>query len=580
MSNDEKTQPGPDESPSGAPGEWKPEQWQPEAARHPLEMSGPGSESAPAAGQPASPGDESGPAVPETPAKPTWVPPPPPPAWPQPDAWPQPNAWPQPPTQPGWPAQPQGWPQQQASGWPPQASSWPPQAPAWPPQPSPSWPPQPSPSWPPQPSQGWTPPASDSPTARRSTRLPQILVLVAACLISFSGGMVFDHLAFPSQPGSPQSSSGSGTAVQLQGSGVYDQALEIVRGNYVGRADVTDKQLLYGSIKGMVEALGDTNHSVFLTPEENKSFEDSLNSTLGGIGVLLDSVGDPIVLRVLPGSPAEKAGLKIGDQITLVDGVSTNGWDYEQMGAKLRGEPGTSVQITILHAGSTVPVDLTLVRASIALPLVTWGFVPGTHIADILLTQFADGAADKVIAAIKAAEKAGATSIILDLRGNPGGYADQARQVASEFLTSGNVYLTEDANGKRREIAVDTTTEHTSLPLIVLVDRGSASSSEIVAGAIQDAGRAKILGVSTIGTGTVLQKFVLSDGSAIFLGVEYWLTPSGQRIFGRGITPDIKVSMPAGVYPIDPVDFASMSVSQLNASGDAQLLAAVKELGR
>jgi carboxyl-terminal processing protease len=206
--------------------------------------------------------------------------------------------------------------------------------------------------------------------------------------------------------------------------------------------------------------------------------------------------------------------------------------------------------------------------------------VPGTHTADIVLTEFGSGAADQLQADITAAQKAGATSMILDLRGNPGGYAQEATDVASEFLSSGVVYIEQDSNGVNTEIRVNAARSHTNIPLVVLVDHNSASASEIVAGALQDAGRARIVGVNTFGTGTVLQQFPLSDGSVIILGTAWWLTPKGHRIFGVGIKPDEIVQMPAGILPIYPTDLPTMSSSQFNSSGDTQLLAGVKDLNK
>jgi carboxyl-terminal processing protease len=490
MSNDDE------KAKASEPGAWPAEPWKAHAPNQPLEMSGFGTE----AGAPAD----------ETPTPPVWAPP-----QPQSGEWQQPSAWPRPPAPPVWPPQPQGWP--------PQPQGWQQPAPSWPPQPQPSWPPQPAPSWPPDTSMG-------SLTPRRSSSwYSQILALVAACLIAFSGGMVFDHLVFPTQSTAGPNTGATGTYSPLQGSSLYDEALQIVRADYVGRANVTDQQLLYGSIKGMVQALGDTGHSVFLTPEEYQAFQTSLSGQVAGIGVFISSTGELKVNRVLPGSPAEAGGIKAGDLITAVDGVSAADWTYTQLASKIRGKAGTSVKVTVVHAGSTTPVDITMIRANVNVPLVSWGMVPGTKIADIALAEFSDGASKELLAAIEAAKAAGATSIIFDLRGNPGGYASEAQQVASEFLKSGNVYLTEDANGRRTEVPVDTSQTRTDLPMVVLVDHDSASSSEIVAGALQDAGRAKVVGVATVGTGTVLQKYVLSDGSALFLGVEYWLTPNGRR---------------------------------------------------
>jgi carboxyl-terminal processing protease len=281
---------------------------------------------------------------------------------------------------------------------------------------------------------------------------------------------------------------------------------------------------------------------------------------------------------VIPGAPAAAAGVKAGDFITAVDGVSTSTMTFDQLGSKIRGSAGTQVTITVIHLGTTSPVDLTMTRANVTVPLATWAMVPGTHVADIALSEFSTGAADQLQTDITAATSAGATSIILDLRGNPGGYAAEAQDVASEFLTSGVVYIQQDAKGNNTSIDVNTGRTHTNVPLVVLVDHDSASSSEIVAGALQDHGRAKIVGVNTFGTGTVLEPFQLSDGSVIILGTAWWLTPNGHRIFNVGIKPDQTVQMTGTTLPVDPGALAAMSASQLAASGDAQLLAAVQDL--
>lgn len=497
-----------------------------------------------------------------------WAPPPPASPWqsPQQGGWAQPGPSP-------WGSQPSG-----PTGWPPQ----PPAPPVW----------QPGVGW--QAPQGWQatqqlpsfggsgtpPPGTGAP--RRPSRLPGYLAVIAACLIAFSGGMVVDHSLFPRTVSTGDQSGGSvaplGTA---ENSALYNQALQIIKSRFVGRSSVTDQQLLYGAIKGMVDSLGDTGHSTFLTPAEYAAFQASLNASVAGIGVIMSSANSVFrVDRVIAGSPAAAGGVKVGDTITAVDGTSTTDMTLTDLGAKIRGPAGTKVTITVLHAGSTTPVDITLTRAAINVPLTGWGMVPGTHIADIVLVEFSTGAGDQVQQDITAAQKAGATSIILDLRGNPGGYAQEAQDVASEFLSSGIVYIEQDANGKNTSISVDTSRTHTDLPLVVLVDHDSASSSEIVAGALQDSGRAKIVGVATFGTGTVLQQFKLLDGSYIILGTSWWLTPHGHKIFGTGIQPDETVPMAAGTLPADPTAFTTMTVAQLNASGDAELLAAVKDLSK
>jgi len=511
-------------------------------------------------------------------------------------AAPAPTPAPLPPRPAAWqPPRPVAWSASDANQWAPPPSGpsqW--QAPQPPPAP-PAWPPgagwQQGPSWPP--GSGWQPnqpprpfgypsqPPAGHATSRGRSRLPKFLAVIAACLIAFSGGMVTDRFGFPNntpqsgQPGTAAAASGTNAGYAL-----YNEALQIVKQNFVGRASVTDQQLIYGAITGMINSLGDTGHSTFLTPAEYAAFKASLGASVLGIGVTLSSNnGVYTVDKVIAGSPAAAAGVKAGDQITAVNGVSTTGMTFDRLGTEIRGTPGTKVTISVIHLGAATPVDITITRANVVIPLVGWGIVPGTHIADIALSEFSTGASDQVKAAIAAAQKAGATSIILDLRSNPGGYASEAQEVASEFLPSGVVYIQQDAAGNSQDINVDPKQTHTNLPLVVLVDHDSASSSEIVAGALQDSGRARIVGVATFGTGTVLQQFTLSDGSVIFLGTAWWLTPNGHRIFGVGITPNQIVAMPAAALPIDPTTLGAMTTSQLNSSGDAELLAAVKDLG-
>lgn len=369
------------------------------------------------------------------------------------------------------------------------------------------------------------------------------------------------------------------TNTPLQDFALYEQALQIVRQNFVGSSDVTDQQLLYGSIRGMVDALGDTGHSTFLTPEEYAASQSQLSGSVAGIGVLLGTDNSQFtVTRVLDGSPAEQAGVKVGDQITAVNGQDVSGLTLDQFTAEVRGQAGTQVTITVVRPGVAQPIDITMTRAVVTVPLVSWGMIPGTSVADIGLVEFSQGASDQLAAAIKSATDAGATGIVLDLRGNPGGYASEAVYVASQFISTGTVYITQDASGNRTSNDVNTSVQHTSLPLVVLVDHDTASAAEIVAGALQDSKRGTIVGESTYGTGTVLQAFQLSDGSAILLGTAYWLTPNGDKIFGKGITPDQEVALASGVVPLDPSTLPSMTAAQLNASGDAQLLAAVKDL--
>jgi len=449
----------------------------------------------------------------------------------------------------------------------PQASS------AWPPQPQPpTW--QAGVAWQPQARWGAAPAGMYAP--RRSSRLPLLMSVAAVGLLAFSGGLLTDRFGFAASP------TGSNPSTSPQSDALYNEAVQVIKQNFVGRADLTDQQLTYGSIAGLVDSLGDTGHSEFLTAAEYAAMQSELNSSsIAGIGVILsDDNGAYKVDRVLDNTPAAGAGIEAGDEITAVNGTSTANMSFDDLATAIRGEPGTSVTLTVIHLGSSTPVDVTMVRATITVPLAEWGMVPGTHIADISLAEFSSGAADQVQSDITAATTAGATAIVLDLRGNPGGYADEAQEVASEFLSSGTVYIEQDANGNDTDYSVDAKRAHTTLPMVVLVDHDSASSAEIVTGALQDAGRARIVGVNTYGTGTVLEPFKLSDGSVIILGTSWWLTPDGHRIFGVGITPDQKVSLQGTAQPTDPTALSTMTTAQFSASTDSQLIAAVNDLSQ
>jgi carboxyl-terminal processing protease len=205
--------------------------------------------------------------------------------------------------------------------------------------------------------------------------------------------------------------------------------------------------------------------------------------------------------------------------------------------------------------------------------------IPGTTTAVVQVLQFSSGSGDAATKDIQGALDAGATQIVLDMRGNPGGYVNEAVKVASQFLDKGTVYQERDRKGDVKSIDATGGGIATQIPLVVLVDRGSASSAEIVAGALQGNHRAKLVGETTFGTGTVLNTYALSDGSAIRLGVLEWLTPTGQTIFGKGITPDYEIAMPSGGAPMDTSQIAaSTGPGAVESSGDAQLAAALQVL--
>jgi carboxyl-terminal processing protease len=358
---------------------------------------------------------------------------------------------------------------------------------------------------------------------------------------------------------------------------LYAEALDVVRNNYVDQQSIHSKKETYGAIRGMLGTLGDSGHTRFLTPEERKQNDQSLSGTYVGIGVQLEQQkGEIVVAAPIQDSPAEKAGISTDDVLVAVDGKSVRGDEVSEVVDKVKGPVGTEVELTVLHDGQKRTYDLR--RAEIDSPVVSWAVIPDTDVAIVALSSFSDNSAQELKDAFEEAGAAGARRFVWDLRNNPGGRLDQAVQMAGYFLDPGSViYIRKDASGKREEIKVEGDPESTDAPLAVLVNGGSASSAEILAGALRDNGRATVIGETTYGTGTVLSEFVLRDGSSILLGVAEWLTPDGDFIRETGIVPDVKVALHNGTEPITPDAARDLSKKQI-LGRDAQLREAFKKL--
>jgi len=358
---------------------------------------------------------------------------------------------------------------------------------------------------------------------------------------------------------------------------LYAEALDVVRNNYVDQEDIDPKKETYGAIKGMLGTLGDNGHTRFLTPAERKQNDQSLSGTYVGIGVQLEEEkGDIVVAAPIQDSPADRAGISTDDVLVGVDGKSVRGDDVSEVVEKVKGPVGSEVELTVLHDGKKRTYDLR--REEIDSPVVSWTVIPDSDVAVVLLSSFSDDSAQEMEDAFREARAAGAKRFVLDLRNNPGGQLDQAVQMAGYFLKPGSVvYIREEASGKREDVKVEGDPESTNAPLAVLVNGGSASSAEILAGALRDNGRATVIGETTYGTGTVLSEFVLRDGSSILLGVAEWLTPDGDFIRETGIEPDIKVPLKNGAEQITPEGARDLSKGQI-LGRDAQLREAYKKL--
>jgi carboxyl-terminal processing protease len=350
---------------------------------------------------------------------------------------------------------------------------------------------------------------------------------------------------------------------------------------YVDRQAVKPTQLTYGAISGMVDALGDTGHSRFMSPEMVKAENNFTQGQFEGIGAEVEMKdGNVVIVAPIDGTPAQKAGLRPGDVIEKVNGKDVTGLSLNDVVSQILGPAGTKVTITIYTPSTGVSRDVTLQRAKITLHNVTWQQIPGTTIADVRISAFSQGVTNDLKKALTEIQAQHMTGIVLDLRNDPGGLLDEAVGVASQFLDSGNVLLEKDASGKITDVPVKSGGLATKTPMVVLINQGTASAAEIVAGALQDANRATLIGETTFGTGTVLNEFKLSDGSALLLATQEWLTPAGRVIWHKGITPDTAVTLPANVIPLTPDAMKSMTAKDIQSSGDQQLQKAVDDLNQ
>jgi len=354
------------------------------------------------------------------------------------------------------------------------------------------------------------------------------------------------------------------------------EAWNAIHDHYVDRASVKPVPLTYGAISGMVAALGDTGHSTFLSPEMIKEEEDFTAGKYVGIGAEVKmKEGHVVVVTPLDGSPAQKAGLQPGQIILAVNGQDIMGLNLFQVVKRISGPAGTRVNLRILDSKTGVTREVSLTRAAIVMNNVIWRRLPASGVVHLRIAGFSEGVSKDLQMALGEIKKQDLKGFILDLRNNPGGLLNEAVSTASQFRSGGNVLLEKDAEGHSTSLPVDKGGMAPSTPMVVLVNNGTASAAEIVAGALQDHARASLVGTTTFGTGTVLQQFPLSDGSALLLAVKEWLTPNGSQIWHKGITPNFVVSLPEGVAPMFPEEEQGRTPQQLEASKDTQLLKAL-----
>ena len=302
---------------------------------------------------------------------------------------------------------------------------------------------------------------------------------------------------------------------------------------------VDEARLWEGAIKGALETLNDP-YSNWFPPADYTAFQSQLNGRFEGIGVFIDFKDHYLtVVRPIKGSPAEQAGLRTGDQITAADGFDLRDVPLEEAANHIRGPAGTTVHLRIYRPGEKRTFEVDVARAAITLPVIDSKMLT-EKMGYIHLQQFTSGASSKFDEAVRTLTGEGASGLIIDLRGNPGGYLDQVVQIASRFVPQGQpVIWTVNRSGKTAMNAIPAVP--IEMPTVFLVDNASASASEILAGAIQDYGVAPIVGIKTFGKGTVQEILTFSDGSGLKLTIDEYLTPKQHHVHGQGITPDVTV---------------------------------------
>ncbi len=320
-----------------------------------------------------------------------------------------------------------------------------------------------------------------------------------------------------------------------------EEAWEIIFRDYVDQDSLDADTLIQGAIRGMVEAVDDP-YTVYLDAETYQLSLEDLAGKFEGIGAYVAVKDEQIVIIApLAGSPADTAGIKAGDIILEVDGQSTAEMSLVETVLKVRGPEGTTVALLVLHEGETEPELIEIVRAEIEVTSVN--FEMREDIAYINITDFTEGTAEELYPVMESITQQGAAGIILDLRGNPGGYLDTVVSVAGFFLSEGVVLDMVDNEGQHTVYSVEPSDIVTDLPLVVLVDEYSASGSEVLAGALQDYGRATIAGRRTFGKGSVNILRQLKDGSGLYITTGRWFTPNGRLIEGEGLSPDYELEL-------------------------------------
>jgi len=367
--------------------------------------------------------------------------------------------------------------------------------------------------------------------------LGAVIVAVAATT-TFVAGFGVGHYVIPS----PQAAAAATAEAHEEQFRLFWEAWRLLEEQFYTQEPLDSQAMTYGAIRGMVTSLED-RHTVFMDPVQADLFKEDLDGSFGGIGATVNMTEEGLlrITKPLPGSPAEEAGLEVGDIIVEVDSQTVQGLDLVKAIMLIRGPQDTSVRLVVRRMDGSVS-QLTIRRGIITVPT-TEARLLEDGIAYLALWECNARAPQEVDGALTELMREDPRGLVLDLRGNPGGFLYVAKEVASQFVDRGLLLLERSSDGSTIRHEAQPGGLATDVPLVVLVDGGSASASEIIAGAIQDTGRGILIGEQTFGKGSVQTTERLSDGSALQITIRRWFTPNDRQIQGEGLTPDVEIVM-------------------------------------
>jgi carboxyl-terminal processing protease len=374
----------------------------------------------------------------------------------------------------------------------------------------------------------------------------QTTLAVLAVLAAFIGGYLFGNQPTTSARGNIFDGlvkDKPGRIVQGQDIdfNLFWEVWNAVKKDFVDSDILTEKKLFYGALKGLVQSTDDP-YSVFMNPDEASDFEQDLAGTFEGIGAEIGFRNEILtIMAPIDDMPAMKAGVRAGDQIYKIDGESTANFSLEDAIKKIRGPKGTNVTLTLLRAKESKPLDITITRDTVIVKSIKTSWQEEDQIFVIKVYNFNNDTKELFTQAVNEAISKNPKGLVLDLRNNPGGYLDTAVAMASAWVAEGNIVIEQFGDNRKIEHSASGNAPLTDMRTVVLVNQGSASASEIVAGALKDYGKATLIGEKTFGKGSVQVLRELSDGSVIKVTTAKWLTPKGSYIHEQGIEPDMVV---------------------------------------